>query len=213
MAAGVKTGGRAKGTPNKTTAVRTLLPADGPALPPYRLARVDQLVPYARNARTHSPEQIAKLAKLITEFGWTNPVLVDGKRGIIAGHGRVLAAQSLGLDVVPTIELAHLSAAQRRAYVIADNRSALDAGWDDDLLRLELGGLRDDGFDLGLTGFDALEIDTLFGAEDEDDDGGGGPGSYSEQYGVIVMCRDEVHQQEIFERLSADGLQVKVVAT
>lgn len=169
MAAGIKTGGRKAGTPNKPRAARAAgtlpPPADGPALPPYRLARVDQLVPYARNARTHSPEQIAKLAAMITEYGWTNPVLVDGRNGIVAGHGRVLAAQSLGMDVVPTIELAHLTAAQRRAYVIADNRSALDAGWDDDLLRLELGELREDGFDLGLTGFDAGELDTLFGEE------------------------------------------------
>jgi DNA modification methylase len=138
-----------------------------PGLPPYRLARVDALVPYANNARTHSPAQIDKLAALITEFGWTNPVLVDGKRGIIAGHGRVLAARKLGLDVVPTIELAHLSAAQRRAYVIADNRSALDAGWDDALLALELGELRDGGFDLALTGFDGFEVDALFGGGTE----------------------------------------------
>jgi hypothetical protein len=132
------------------------------AFPAYRLARVDQLVPYANNARTHTPAQVAKIAASIKEFGFTNPVLTDGKKGIIAGHGRVLAAELLGMDVVPSIELSHLSAAQRRAYIIADNRLALDAGWDDELLLGELTDLRDAGFDLGLTGFDGAELDKLF---------------------------------------------------
>lgn len=130
--------------------------------PPYKLAPVDALIPYARNARTHSPGQIAQIAASIREFGFTNPVLVDGARGVIAGHGRLLAARQLGMDTVPTIELAHLSDAQKRAYVIADNRLALSAGWDDELLRLELGELRLDGFDLALTGFEIAEIDALF---------------------------------------------------
>lgn len=171
MAAGIKTGGRKAGTPNKAT-VRG--PAAAPApeyastiksgqFPAYRLARVDELVPYEKNARTHTAAQIDLIASLITEFGFTNPVLVDGKRGVVAGHGRVLAAKKLGMVEVPTIELSHLSAAQRRAYVIADNQSALKAGWDEDLLRLELGALRDDGFDLALTGFDAFDLAGLFG--------------------------------------------------
>lgn len=132
--------------------------------PRYRLARVDSLVPYEKNARTHTPAQIDLLAKLITEYGWTNPVLVDGKRGVVAGHGRVLAAKKLGMDVVPTIELSHLSDAQKRAYVIADNASAINgAGWDNDLLSLELGELKDAGFDLTLSGFDLGEIDKIIG--------------------------------------------------
>lgn len=218
MAAGHKTGGRQKGTPNKPKAAPA--PASGTdasavaALPPYRLARVDSLVPYARNARTHSAAQIDKLVALISEYGWTNPVLVDGERGIIAGHGRVLAARKLGMVEVPTIELSHLSEAQRRAYVIADNRSALDAGWDDELLRLELGELRDEGFDLGLTGFHDIELDKLLGDFDESSiSDGHSADAYSEQYGVIVMCRDEAEQRQVFERLQAEGLEVKVVAT
>lgn len=138
------------------------LPPIGPTFPRYKLARVDKLIPYANNARTHSADQIIKLRASIREFGFTNPVLTDGKGGIIAGHGRVLAANAEGWDVVPTIELSHLSPEQRRAYIIADNKLALDAGWDDDLLRLELGELRDDGFDLSLTGFDTPELDKLF---------------------------------------------------
>jgi DNA modification methylase len=132
-----------------------------PILPAYNRMSVATLVPYARNARTHSDAQVAQLAASIREFGFTNPILVDGERGIIAGHGRLLAARKLGLAEVPVIELSHLSPAQRRAYVLADNKLALNAGWDDDLLRLELADLRDEGFDLGLTGFGLDEIGEL----------------------------------------------------
>ena len=126
--------------------------------PPYKPAPVASLVPYARNARTHSDAQVAQIAASIREFGFTNPVLVDGERGVIAGYGRLLAARQLGMTEVPTIELSHLTPAQKRAYVLADNRLALDAGWDPDLLRIELGDLQIEGFDLGLTGFGADEI-------------------------------------------------------
>jgi DNA modification methylase len=129
-----------------------------PFFPTYNRARVEDLVPYARNARTHSPAQVAQIAASIREFGFTNPVLVDGERGIIAGHGRVMAARQLGLVEVPTIELSHLTPTQRRAYVLADNRLALSAGWDVDMLRLELGELHSDGFDLALTGFGEEEL-------------------------------------------------------
>ena len=130
--------------------------------PAYKLVEIATLIPYARNARTHSPAQVAQIAASISEFGWTNPVLTDGERGVIAGHGRLLAARQLGMDTVPTIELSHLSEAQKRAYALADNRLALSAGWDDELLRLELGELKLGGFDLAFTGFDITEIDALF---------------------------------------------------
>ncbi|MGG5823766.1 site-specific DNA-methyltransferase [Falsiroseomonas sp. HW251] len=133
----------------------------GSMFPPYKTASVAELIPYARNARTHSDAQVAQIAASIREFGFTNPVLTDGARGVIAGHGRLLAARKLGLTEVPTIELSHLTPAQRRAYILADNKLALNAGWDDDLLRLELADLRDEGFDLGLTGFDLDEIGKL----------------------------------------------------
>ena len=99
---------------------------------------IGELIPYARNARTHSEAQIAQIAGSIREFGFTNPVLIGADSGIIAGHGRVLAAGTLGMTQVPTIELAHLSATQRRALILADNKLALNAGWDPELLRLEL---------------------------------------------------------------------------
>jgi len=105
--------------------------------------QIDKLIPYVNNSRTHSDEQVAQIAASIKEFGWTNPVLVDGENGIIAGHGRVLAARKLGLDQIPCIELSHLSEAQRKAYILADNKLAENAGWDTDLLSLELGALAD----------------------------------------------------------------------
>lgn len=125
------------------------------------LRPVASLIPYARNPRTHSPEQISEIAASITEFGFTNPVLVDEAGGIIAGHGRVLAAAQLGMDAVPTIELGYLTETQRKAYVIADNKLALNAGWDLDLLRLEITSLIDEGFDPALTGFRDIELDEL----------------------------------------------------
>jgi DNA modification methylase len=129
-----------------------------PSFPPYKPALIAALVPYARNARTHTDAQVAQIAASIREFGFTNPILVDGEQGVIAGHGRLLAASKLGMTEVPTIELAHLSPAQKRAYVLADNKLALNAGWDADMLRIELGDLQSEGFDLDLTGFDPGEI-------------------------------------------------------
>jgi len=129
--------------------------------PDYKPAPVANLVPYARNSRTHSAAQVDKIAASIKEFGFLNPVIVDGENGIIAGHGRILAAQKLGLETVPTIEAAHLTDAQRKAYIIADNRLALDAGWDDEMLRVELQDLDAVDFDLTLTGFDLDEIAAL----------------------------------------------------
>lgn len=131
------------------------------------------LIPYARNSRTHSDAQVAQIAASIREFGFTNPVLVDGANGVIAGHGRILAARKLGLDTVPVIELAHLSEAQKRAYVIADNKLALNAGWDDEMLRLEISELTDAGFDVSLLGFSDEELalmdpEQVEGLTDED---------------------------------------------
>ena len=128
------------------------------SFPPYKPAPVATLIPYARNARTHTDAQVAQIAASIREFGFTNPVLIDGERGVIAGHGRLLAARNLGMTEVPTIELSHLTPAQKRAYVLADNRLALSAGWDEDMLRIEFSDLSAEGFDLGLTGFDPDEI-------------------------------------------------------
>lgn len=122
---------------------------------------VDRLIPYIRNSRTHSADQVAQIAASIVEFGFTNPLLTGGDGVIIAGHGRLLAAKQLGLADVPVIVLDHLSEAQRRALVIADNRIAENAGWDDEMLRAELVALREEDFDLDLLGFDDAAIDDL----------------------------------------------------
>ena len=129
--------------------------------PQVTMRPVDELRPYERNPRTHTPEQIAKVARSIQEFGWTNPILLDRDGMVVAGHARLEAAKSLGLAEVPTIALAHLSPAQVRAYVITDNQTALESAWDEELLRMELGALREMDFDLTLTGFDSMEIDRM----------------------------------------------------
>jgi len=133
-----------------------------------------ELIPYARNSRTHSQDQVQQIASSIKEFGFTNPVLIDEQSTIIAGHGRVMAANKLGLQEVPTITLAGLTETQRKAYIIADNRIALNAGWDDEMLRLEIADLKEVDFDLDLLGFDdeeiaALEVEEVEGQTDPDD--------------------------------------------
>jgi len=132
--------------------------------------KIVDLIPYVNNARTHSDEQIIQIASSIKEFGFNSPVLVDGENGIIAGHGRVMAAKKLGLDEVPTIELKHLTKTQKKAYILADNRLALNSGWDNDLLALELQKLEEEGFNLELLGFDSTEL-SLIGDEEDVQDG------------------------------------------
>ena len=123
--------------------------------------KITELIPYVNNARTHSDEQVLQICSSIKEFGFTNPVLIDGENGIIAGHGRLMAAKKLGMEEVPTIELSHLSEAQRKAYILADNKLALNSGWDNELLAIEFAELGALGFDLELTGFTLDEIDAL----------------------------------------------------
>ena len=134
--------------------------------PEIRMVAVASLIPYARNARTHSDEQVAQIAASIAEFGFTNPILTDGERGVIAGHGRLAAARKLAMIEVPVIELTHLSAIQKKAYILADNRIAANAGWDDELLGVELAELQDAGFDLELTGFTEDEWDALIAGDE-----------------------------------------------
>lgn len=137
---------------------------------------INELIPYARNSRTHSDAQVAQIAASIKEWGWTTPVLIDPDGGIIAGHGRILAAQKLGITDVPCMVAGGWTEAQRKAYVIADNKLALNAGWDDDALKLELQDIDALGFDLTLTGFDIAELTNIFDEPDfapgtEDDQG------------------------------------------
>jgi ParB-like chromosome segregation protein Spo0J len=141
-----------------------------PNKPQIEIVGVERLIPYARNSRTHDDAQVAQIAASIREFGFTNPVLIDADHGIIAGHGRVLAARKLGLTEVPCIRLTHLTETQKRAYIIADNKLALNAGWDEEALRLELGDLRAANVDLSLTGFDGDEIESFLNLPESEDD-------------------------------------------
>ena len=139
------------------------------------IKEVAELIPYVNNSRTHSDEQVAQIAASIKEFGWTNPILIDEQNSIIAGHGRLMAARKLGMDKIPCIEVKNLTEAQKKALIIADNKLALNAGWDNDLLKLELENLQELGFDLDILGFDADELNALLepeqieGLTDEDD--------------------------------------------
>ncbi|HBE9093204.1 ParB/Srx family N-terminal domain-containing protein [Serratia fonticola] len=136
---------------------------------------LNSMMVYARNARTHSTEQVEKIIGSIKKYGWTNPILIDESGEVIAGHGRLLAAEKIGFDPVPTITLFGLTDAEKKAYRLADNKLPLDAGWDNDLLTMELGDLLAEGFDLTLTGFSAEEIDNMlnvdFSPGDEGDQG------------------------------------------
>ena len=185
---------------------------------------VEKLIPYAKNSRTHSAEQVAQIAASIKEFGFNNPVLIDEDNGIIAGHGRVMAAQKLGLQAVPCIRLAHLSDTQRKAYVIADNRLALNAGWDDQMLTLELQELDGEDFDLSLLGFEAEELNALLnpiketeGLTDEDavpdvpEEPKTKPGDIYQLGRHRLMCGDSTSIDAV-EKLM-DGNQVDLIFT
>jgi DNA modification methylase len=131
----------------------------------FQLVETSKLIPYVNNARTHSKEQITKLRSSLREFGFVNPVIIDKEYNVLAGHGRLAAAKEEGIKEVPCVFVDHLSEAQKKAYILADNRMALDAGWDDELLAVEMEELKNLGFDLGLTGFDESEIADLFAVD------------------------------------------------
>ncbi|MGU0713175.1 site-specific DNA-methyltransferase [Pseudomonas aeruginosa] len=184
-----------------------------------------KLVPYARNARTHSDEQVAQIAASIAEFGFTNPILAGSDGVIVAGHGRLAAAQKLGLEIVPVVVLDHLSPTQRRALVIADNRIAENAGWDDAMLRIEIAALQDDNFDLSLTGFDADALAELMAGDEPEGEGQSDddavpevaetpvsrPGDVWLLGGHRLLCGDST-LAESYERV-LDGEQVDMVFT
>lgn len=128
---------------------------------------IEKLIPYAKNARTHNDEQVTQIAASIKEFGFNNPVLIDKDNGIIAGHGRLEAAKKLKIKEIPCVRLEHLTEAQKKAYIIADNKLALNAGWDEELLKLSINELEELNFDIDLVGFNESELDNLFNDEVE----------------------------------------------
>lgn len=141
----------------------------GKTITEMQLVSTAKLIPYVNNARTHSPEQVLKLRSSIREFGFINPVIIDREYNVIAGHGRIMAAKDEGITEVPCVFADHLTEAQKKAYIIADNRMAMDAGWDEELLRIEIEALQAEAFDISLTGFEEQELTDLFASEDKSD--------------------------------------------
>lgn len=172
--------------------------------------KTSDLIPYARNSRTHSDAQVKQIASSIKEFGFTNPVLVDADNGIIAGHGRVMAAEKLKLKEVPCIRLDHLTDAQKRAYVIADNKLALNSGWDEEMLKIEIQELKDADFNIDLIGFDGDEFLNLFNDEVLEEEKTLKEESYSEIFNVIVELPDESNQEKLFNELTEKGYKCRV---
>lgn len=173
--------------------------------------QLNALTPYARNSRTHSPHQVKQIAASIREFGFTNPVLIDESNGIIAGHGRVMAAEHLQLETVPCIRLDDLTDAQKRAYVIADNKLALNASWDDELLAIELNDLHASDYDVSLIGFDADELNLVMNGWESDiempNDNGATDGATIK---VVVAHEDEEAAKEvIYEALHLHDIKYK----
>jgi len=181
---------------------------------------VEQLHMYARNARTHSGEQVKRIAESIQEFGFLNPILVDSaSKEIIAGHGRLLAARELGLETVPVVFYNHLTDIQRRAYTLADNKLALDAGWDEELLKLELDELKLEDFDLGIIGFEGFDFNTINNDNDsefkpnlpkEDNEDRKGI-DYEQKFEMIITLQSESEQRELFEEMGSRGISCKIL--
>jgi len=168
---------------------------------------IENLIPYANNSRTHSDDQINQVASSIKEFGFTNPVLIDEQGGIIAGHGRVMAAKKLGLAEVPTITLEGLTKAQLKAYVIADNQLALNSGWDFDTLNLEVESLTEMGFDVSLLGLSDLMPDEL----DEKENNNLSDVKDEDQFLLVIECKNETDQNIIYEELLTRNYNIRLM--
>lgn len=170
---------------------------------------IEKLIPHARNARTHSDKQVAQLAASLKEYGFTVPVLVDESGTLIAGHGRVLAARKLGWAEIPVVIAVNWSDAKKRAYMIADNRLALNAGWDEEMLSVELDELKDLGVDLKSLGFEQKELNDLIGTPNEAPEDTSPQLGDALKYMVIVECDSELHQGSILEEMKAKGLKCR----
>lgn len=176
----------------------------GDKFPDYKKLKVENLIPYANNSRTHSDEQVNQIASSIKEFGFTNPVLIDSCGGIIAGHGRVMAAKKLGMSEVPCIALSHLTEAQKKAYIIADNQIPLNAGWDMDMLKLEIDHLREVDFDVGLLGFDddfVAKVDCEFSDLEIVE-------AFNETFNFNIVCDDLEELSLVQAALGAGGKKI-----
>lgn len=191
----------------------------------FQLVQTDRLIPYVNNARTHSKEQITKLRSSLREFGFINPVIIDREHNVIAGHGRLMAAKEEGITEVPCVFADHLTEAQKKAYIIADNRMAMDAGWDEELLRVEIEALQADSFDIGLTGFDEQEVADLFaeGGDKDVKDAGFDLSAALEKAAFVergdiwavgrhcLMCGDATNAEDVAKLM--DGKRANLIVT
>jgi len=173
---------------------------------------VDSLIPYAMNARTHSDEQVTQIASSIRAFGFTSPLLTDGQNGIIAGHGRLMAAKKLGLEKVPCIELTHLSEQEKKALILADNKIALNSGWDFELLKCELENLSQENFNLELVGFDPNELTAIMFGEDLKDSS---PDEYNgdseNKWQLLVEYDSENDLSNAYDQFTQRGIKCKII--
>jgi ParB-like chromosome segregation protein Spo0J len=170
--------------------------------------KIEDLIPYANNSRVHSDSQVAQIAASIREFGFRNPVLVDGN-GILAGHGRVLASRKLGLTEVPTIDCSDMTDIQKKAYIIADNKLALNASWDNDILALEISSIQS-VMDVDILGFDSKELKALY---PQDDDASEGEAVNDEQKNLLMVeCVDERELQVLFDEMKERGYECKILS-
>ena len=170
--------------------------------------KIDDLIPYANNARVHSPEQVTQIASSIKEFGFNVPVLIDKSMGIIAGHGRVEAAKKLKMTEVPCLRLEHLTETQKKAYILADNRIALNSTWDEELLGLEMMALQDEGFELKDFGFSESDIKKLFNDEIQE----GTEEKVNSVFEIVVECINELEQEKMFKEFTERGLKCRVLS-
>ena len=176
-----------------------------------QLWEIEKLVPYEKNARTHSSEQIKEIANSIDKFGFNNPILVDGQKGIIAGHGRLLAAKHLGMKEVPIVILDHLTEVQKRAYIIADNKIALNADWDPLILSEELKELKELDFDIKDIGFSTKELEEFLDNEVVEKEVSDKDIDLNEQYIISVSCRDEIQMEQLYSEFKGRGLECKLI--
>lgn len=177
----------------------------------YKLINLTELVKYSRNARVHSPNQIGQIARSIKEFGFTNPILIDEKNNILAGHGRYEAAQELGIEKVPCIVVEGLSEEKKKAYILADNKIALNSDWDNDLLHDELMKLFEADFDISLTGFSELDLNIEMDEDNSPSLGGSGL-DYEQKLEVAIECNTEAEQKKIYDEMEKRGFKCRILS-
>ena len=172
---------------------------------------IGELIPYVNNSRTHPEKQIEQIASSMREFGFTAPILCDENNTVLAGHGRLLAAKKLKLDRVPVVRVEHLSEAQKKAYVIADNKIAMNSGWDLDLLNVELEFLSESDYDMGLLGFETEELEKNMGLDVDEEEGEDDSDQIQEKWEIIITCENESHQTQLLDEFEGRDIACRAL--